>query len=1011
MRETSTDLPGVMDLLDVGVGVFDAALDLTYANKSFRDLRGYPDALCQPGAKLIDLLAHSAGRGDFGPGDADELTHARMAEIENATDREVEHIRPDGQVLRIRYQRLDDGGLIITYQDRTAERQAEDASRRSERRYALVAQATSDGIYDWNVTDDVLYVSEHLTEFLDFDMNNGPSSRWLERIHPDDQGPYMDALRAHFADQSDAIERDYRVRTRGGGYRWVHDRGVGVRDADGRVTRLVGAVRDITEARGSARELEETRGRLFSSLSSISDGILITDADNCVELFNDRYVEMFQEASGEIDMRTIIYDGRPFVEVVRDTYQLGVFRPHPDGVDAFIANRLKAWETDAAEWELQLANGTWLLLKERKMPDGSRISVYTEITDLKRREAEAAAAGERLTTSLASLSDGILIVDAEHRVETYNPRYVQIFSDACGQDAAPIVQSGRPFFDMLRDGYSMGMFKPYPGGVDVWITDRMATWDKPASQLEVELANGSWVLINDREMPDGGRISIYTDITDIKQREAETNAARQRFEEAIEAISSGFVLWDAEDRLLISNARYRAYFSELEDMVVPGTAFNDIIAAGIKRGMFPLAEGDVQGYLDEIAAKRKDAAGEVREQFINGYWLQITDHRTADGGIVSIYSDITELKAQQDEIAHQTALLELTMENMGQGISLVDKDLRTTAFNTQFLELMDFPPDKFARGFTMEQAFRFNAERGEYGPGDIEEQVAARLELAGKFQAHQFQREKPDGTVLEITGIPIEGGGMVSTYTDITERRRAEDALNVALEEFNAVSEHIDYGILFTGPDLRARIVNKAFRDLWGLSQKFIDSNPTMREIIEVNRHTGLYTVPDAEFDDWLDSRIASIEAGDVPPVEMVRGDGKILSYQVVSLPGGGRMMTYFDISELKNRELEASRARDAAEAALDDLQKAQERLVQSEKMASLGLTCPQNFGPFKKRVCSRNVQSYEENEECGSHASQRNKSSGFCRSMLRVPKCLSFAASMGCPMRRCTSGKPSMAA
>lgn len=786
-----------LELLDVGVGIFDHELRLIYCNPAFRDLRQYPEPLCRDHVSLQALLHFNAERGDFGPGRADKLVAERIAEIETSQERQIERAMADGQILRIRYRRTSTGGLLLTFQDCTAERNAQRVLEESEERYALVTRATSDGIYDWNVQEDELFISDSLIRMLDFDTNTGTSSTWADRLHPDDLPGYVAALRIHFKKQAEAVDIEYRVSAKGGGYRWLHDRGVGERDHQGRVVRLVGAIRDITEMREAQSELEHTRSRLMASLSTISDGILLINPEDRVELFNDRYVEIFGEAASGADM-----------------------------------------------------------------------------------------------------SDKIVV--------------------------------GRYFFDMIRDGYNLGMFKPHPDGVDAWIKSRIKAWEQPVAKWELELSNGIWILLNERRMPDGGRVMVYTDITEFKQREAEAQAASQRFEEAIEAISSGFALWDADDRLVTCNTRYRQYFAELDDYVVPGAVFTEIITAGLERGLFPNAEGDIPAYLTNIAEKRQQAIGESREQYVNGMWLQITDHRTKDGGIVSIYTDITELKNGQLQIEKQSDVLKLTLENMGQGITMVDKDLNTIALNEKFLELMDFPAEKFHHGFTMEQAFRYNAERGEYGPGDIDEQVRERLARSMEFLPHRFERTRPDGTVVEIVGNPIEGGGFVSTYTDITERKRGEETLNAALAEFNAVLDNIDYGIFFMDKNLRTRIVNQAAGNIWNMTQEFVDTLPSMRELIEYNQNSGLYTVEPDEWDDWLQARIDAVRGGDIPPTHVVRGDDRVIRHQCVALPDGGRMLTYFDITEI-------SQARDKAQAALEDLKNAQQRLVQAEKMASLG--------------------------------------------------------------------------
>ena len=558
---------------------------------------------------------------------------------------------------------------------------------------------------------------------------------------------------------------------------------------------------------------------------------------------------------------------------------------------------------------------------------------------MKEAKAELDRIEARLMSSLATIADGILLVDGENRVQLWNDRYYEIFSEAAGgADLSEVITKGRPFFDMIRDGYNLGMFKQHPDGVDAWAEARAKAWEQPAAQWELELANGSWLLLNERRMPDGGRVSVYTDITELKRREQEAQAATVRFEEAIEAISSGFALYDADDRLVLWNSRFRDYFAEMADVFIPGARFRDMLGGAIERGLIPAAGDDMEGFLDRIMEQRAEGIGQIRENRLSdGLWLQIRDHRTRDGGLVSIYTDVTELKTSEAELRAQSAILEATLENMGQGITMVDRDLNTVALNRKFLELMEFPEERFKDGFSMEEGFRFNAERGEYGPGDVEEQVRERLELSRKFKAHRFERTRPDGTVLEIAGNPIEGGGFVSTYTDITERKQADEALKAALAEFNAVLDNIGYGVIFMGPDLRARIVNRALREIWQIPQEFIDENPDLRTLIEYNRDNGIYAVSPDEWDDWIEGRVKAISAGTIPPNEVVRADGMVLSYQCVALPDGGRMLTYFDITNLKEREAEITRARDAAEAALADLQKAQQRLIQAEKMASLG--------------------------------------------------------------------------
>ena len=130
----------------------------------------------------------------------------------------------------------------------------------------------------------------------------------------------------------------------------------------------------------------------------------------------------------------------------------------------------------------------------------------------------------------------------------------------------------------------------------------------------------------------------------------------------------------------------------------------------------------------------------------------------------------------------------------------------------------------------------------------------------------------------------------------------------------------IDYGVLFMGPDLRAKIINRAFRRMWGIPDEFIHvTRPTMSDLINYNRNNNLYDVPEAKFDAYVARRVEAVADGTTSISEMRLRNGQMIKYQVMALPDGGRMLTYFDITDIKRSEENASKARDAAEIALTE--------------------------------------------------------------------------------------------
>lgn len=133
-----------------------------------------------------------------------------------------------------------------------------------------------------------------------------------------------------------------------------------------------------------------------------------------------------------------------------------------------------------------------------------------------------------------------------------------------------------------------------------------------------------------------------------------------------------------------------------------------------------------------------------------------------------------ERERAEEALAQQSALLQATLENITQGISAFDKDLRLIAWNQRYFELRDLPPALARRGTPFADLIRYNAARGEYGPGDPEEQVAQRLALARSSEPMSFERTRPNGTVIEVRRNPMPVGGFVTTLTDITERKQAD---------------------------------------------------------------------------------------------------------------------------------------------------------------------------------------------------------------------------------------------
>ncbi|KFX67677.1 histidine kinase [Pseudomonas taeanensis MS-3] len=145
--------------------------------------------------------------------------------------------------------------------------------------------------------------------------------------------------------------------------------------------------------------------------------------------------------------------------------------------------------------------------------------------------------------------------------------------------------------------------------------------------------------------------------------------------------------------------------------------------------------------------------------------------------------DVVRIVGEASQVLQfNRALLQGAIENITQGISVVDQSLRLVAWNPRYIELFDYPEGLIYLGRPIAEIIRFNAERGLLGGGAVEEHVNKRLHWMRQGTAHSSERTFPNGRVIELIGNPMPGGGFVMSFTDITEFREAERALKAANE-------------------------------------------------------------------------------------------------------------------------------------------------------------------------------------------------------------------------------------
>lgn len=911
-------LRSVLDTLGGGVIVFDSDFRIVTSNALAPELLDVPTELLAPGKDWIDFARFAAERGDYGSGNAEDHVSRIKRLMDTREPYSMTRLRPDGAVLEI-HGRPIENGFVARFHDITDQRRKDEALRdltRSRQRYQRFFEL-SDDLLGMAGSDGRLHtINEGWSDLLGRSHEDLAGEPLINLVVEEDK-PIVERALENLLGGQEATRFKVRLGDAKGEARWT-DWHV-TTDRDGQI---YCAVRDVDEEwrreqeLGTARRAAEkaqsdsvqAERMLVEAIESLADGFILYDTEDRIVRYNSKYQEFFPFMPSPTEGV-----GMHFSDVIRLGVEHDFYADNEAEADpsAWVDRMQSIHEGKVGDsYEMQAADGRWILITDRRMADGYIVGIRTDITEIKRAEAN-------LRDAIESLHDGFIFFDENDQVVICNEQYRQAY----GPFADKVVP-GIEFHELMEYAYECNEDPNRPDR-DTWIQSQI---DKHAvdQSLQEYQTGGRTFQIAAHRTSGGGVVTLRSDITDIKY-------ASQRMTDAVESIRDGFALYDADDCLVLANSNYREIFAEYDAQVEIGMPFRDVVRLAIDCGMIVPDSDDVEAWIDERVRSHRNPVGDVNYTLSSGRSFVVSESQTRDGGIVVVSTEETELRIAERRMRD-------AIESINDGFVFFDENDELAAYNSSWARDFGDAAEQIHLGMKFGDMIRVFAYSGNVSAaiGREEEWIAEQFEMHA--QEVDFEREFEDGRVVRVSRRRTEEGGSVAVRTDITEIRRAQARLSDAIESIND-------GFLLWDADDRLVLFNDAYRNIYPEFADQIRIGMTFRELIELVFEKRMWSGEESEQERerFCEERI-ELHKDPLGSIEQfLRVTGEVLLITERPTDEGGVVTVLSDNTELKQAE---SRLRDAIETIRDGflLFDADDRLVVSNQAFRETLPIPAEF-------------------------------------------------------------------
>jgi len=421
-------------------------------------------------------------------------------------------------------------------------------------------------------------------------------------------------------------------------------------------------------------------------IDHLACGIAVFDAQDRLVVCNEDFRRLYGAMAAEI------VPGRRFEEILRSAVEHGLIPEAAGREESWIQQRLRAHAQPGAPIMRRTPDGRWRRITESRLPDGSLLAFSVDVTEVvdKAEQLDAAlrsakVATERLEDAVEALPAGFELWDADDRLVASNSTLHRMYPEI-----AQLLVPGSSWEQLVRANHAIGALALPTEELGSYIARRRIERRARSEPAEHATGDGRWIRTIEQPTRDGGLVGIRIDITELRNQrtaaeEARRNAeaTQQRLTDAIEALPDGFALYDAEDRLVVCNARYRDLYRESAPAMTLGARFEDILRYGLERGQYPQAASDPQAWLFARLQRHRNPGAPEIQQLPGNRWLRIDERLTRDGGVAGVRADVTELVRREQQLVELNAKLDEARARLEE---LSDTDALTAIANRRHFD-------------------------------------------------------------------------------------------------------------------------------------------------------------------------------------------------------------------------------------------------------------------------------------------------------------------------------------